>query len=342
MKPSLHFGQRVLAAVAVLAATAALPAQAQTTLTASTWVAPTHAITQTLVAWGREVEHATAGRVKLQFLPKAVASPAGTLDAVRHGVADVSFAIHGYTPGRFALTKLAELPLQGTSAEAMSVAYQRVHERHLAKAGEHDGVKVLAVFTHGPGMIFNSKRPVVATADLRGLKFRVGGGMSHDIGNALGADVTLKPATEAQELIRAGIMDGAFFPAEAVRSFGLEKLVKHATDVPGGLYNTSFVMLMNQGRWQALPKEDQAAIDRVSGEKLARALGRAVDARDREGRASMQANGIRIDRASPALAAQIRDSAASFERRWLADAQARGIAQPQRVLEEFRAALKGP
>jgi TRAP-type transport system periplasmic protein len=332
----------VMTAGATMASLAALPAQAQTiTLTASTWAAASHPVTQTMVAWGQEVERVTAGRVKVRLLPKPVATPAGTYDAVRSGVADVSFSVHGYTPGRFVLTKLAELPLMGASAETTSVAYQRVHDRHLARAGEHEGVKVLALFTHGPGMVFSSQRPVLEPADLRGLKFRVGGGMSHDIGMALGAHVTLKPATEAQELIRAGVMDGAFFPAEAITTFGLQTLVKHVTEVPGGLYNTSFVMLMNLERWQALPNADRAAIDSVSGEKLARALGRAVDARDREGRASMQAHGIQLHRASPALTLQIRQSATAFEQQWIAQAQARGITQPQRVLEEFRLALKG-
>jgi hypothetical protein len=53
---------------------------------------------------------------------------------------------------------------------------------------------VITVFTHGPGIIFNTKKPVTSLADLQGLKFRVGGGMVNDIGKALGVNMTLKPA----------------------------------------------------------------------------------------------------------------------------------------------------
>ena len=42
------------------------------------------------------------------------------------GLADVAVSIHGYTPGRFVLTSIAEFPFLGDSAEANSVAYQRV------------------------------------------------------------------------------------------------------------------------------------------------------------------------------------------------------------------------
>ena len=74
----------------------------------------------------------------------------------------------------------------------MSLAYQRIHEKYLENAGEHKGVKVLSVFTHGPGHIYNTKRPIKSIADLQGLKVRVGGGVVWGIAAApihrVGAD----------------------------------------------------------------------------------------------------------------------------------------------------------
>ena len=132
-------------------------AQNQVTLTASNWLAPTHTLSMTQAKWCDEVTKATSNRVKCNILPKAVAAPPGTFDAVRDGLADLAYTVHGYTPGRFVMTQMAELAFLGDNAEATSVAYQRVYERHMAASNEHKGVKVIAVFTHGPGNIFNTK-----------------------------------------------------------------------------------------------------------------------------------------------------------------------------------------
>ena len=60
-------------AIATFALLTGVSAYAQTTLTVSSWVPPTHAIVaDMIVPWGQEIESATAGRVKLRLLAKAV------------------------------------------------------------------------------------------------------------------------------------------------------------------------------------------------------------------------------------------------------------------------------
>ncbi len=142
--------------------------------------------------------------MKCNLLPKAVVGPPQTFDAVRDGLADISFIVPGYTPGRFVLTDAIEFPFLGETSEATSVAYQRVHDRMLAKFDEHKGVKVLAVFTHGPGQIFNTKRAIASLKDLEGMKIRVGGGMVNDVAKVLGTVPMLKPAPESYELLSQG------------------------------------------------------------------------------------------------------------------------------------------
>ena len=203
---------------------AGVSASAQVTLTTSTWVPLDHAITSSQTEWCNDVAKATSSRVKCNLLAKPVAPPGKTFDAIRDGLADVSFDVHGYSPGRFKFTEMVELPFMGDSAEATSMAYEKIYEKYLAKFNEHKGLKVLAVFTHGPGMILNIKHPVTKMADFEGLKIRVGGGMVNEIGKVMGVNVTLKPAPQSYELLSSGVMDGVFFPAESVASFKLEKL----------------------------------------------------------------------------------------------------------------------
>src|SRR5262245_9839387 len=134
------------------------PAAAQTTLALSTWVPPTHALSMTQVEWCEMLAQKVLGKIKCNALPRAVAAPPGTFDAVRNGLADISFAVHGYTPSRFVTPQLAEFPFLGNSSETVSVAFQRMYAKYPAIAEEHKGVKVLAVFTHGPGIRSEERR----------------------------------------------------------------------------------------------------------------------------------------------------------------------------------------
>lgn len=326
-----------LAAAALLAFAGS--ASAQITLTLSSWVPPTHLLTRAQSDWCNEVGKATSGRIKCNLLPKPVAPAPATFDAVRDGLADLSFAVHGYTPGRFTMTKVAEMPFLGDSAVATSVAYHRIHEKHLARFDEHKGVKVLALFTHGPGVIFNAKKPVTSLADLQGLKFRVGGGVVNEIGKALGVNMTLKPAPESYELLSSGVVDGTWFPDESIVSFKLDKVIKHRTAVPGGLYNTSFVLIMNQATWDKIPKADQEIISKLAGENAARFIGKYWDETDSKSRDVQKAAGVQSITASAAFVAEFKAKTAAIDDAWAKEAEAKGLKNAAAVLQELRAEI---
>ena len=325
---------------AVLAAASALglpAAQAQIVLTASSWLAPAHTLSETQKDWCAQLEQRSAGKAKCNILPRAVTAPPGTFDAVRNGLADLSYTVHGYTPGRFVTTQMAEFPFLGNSSEAVSVAFQRAYAKNPAFADEHKGVKVLAVFTHGPGIVFNTKRPIVKVDDLSGMKFRVGGGMVNEISKTLGMNVTLKPAPESYELLSTGVMDGTLFPAESVESFKIDKVVRYATTFPGGLYNTSFVFIMNQAKYDALPADVKTVVDELSGEAAARQFGRGWDKVDRRGMAFMQAAGVQFSKADAGFVKAIKERTAPLEGNWVKAAEAKGLKDAAKVLGEFRA-----
>ena len=316
-----------------------VPAAAQTVLTLSSWVPPSHTLTETQKEWCAMLEQKAAGKVKCQVLPRAVSAAPGTFDAVRNGLADLSFTVHGYTPGRFVTTQMVEFPFMGNSAEATSVAFQRIYARNPAIADEHKGVKVLAVFTHGPGIVLNTKKPVTQVDDLAGMKWRIGGGMVNEISRALGMNVTLKPAPESYELLSTGVMDGTLFPAESVESFKIDKVIKYATTFPGGLYNTSFVFMMNPAKFDALPPEVKKIVDEMSGEFAARMMGRGWDKVDRRGLAFMQASGVAFTKADPAFVAAVKAKTGSLEETWAKAAEAKGLKDAKKALADYRAEI---
>src|SRR3954454_9327901 len=137
------------------------PACAPIIFTMSSWVPPTHHLTNVVLqGFADEVEQASGRRLQFRMLPKHPVPAPATFDAVREGAVDLSFVSASYTPNRHVLPLIADLPGAGATAEITSVAYSRLHWKRLHEAGEYQGVHLLGVFTHGPGQMFNTKRPV--------------------------------------------------------------------------------------------------------------------------------------------------------------------------------------
>ena len=327
--------------VALIAAGVAVaqPALAQTTLTMSSWVSPQHHLTaNVLQGWATEVEKATNGRVKFTMLPKHPSAPPGTFDAVRDGLVDLSFVTASYTPARHILPLMPELPGSGETALINSVAYSRIHWKYFQKVGEYKGVKLLGVFTHGPGQMF-TKKPVSGIGDIQGLKIRTGGGIAESVAKALGTSAFVKPAPESYELLSSGVADGVFFPLESIISFKLDTVLEQATLFPGGMYSSAFGFFMNEDKWNKLPKQDQEAIEKLSGEHIARLAGASWDEADKKGMEALKKSGVKIVDANPAFVAEVKKRSAPIIEDWIAKANGKGL-DGAKVLAEFREELK--
>jgi TRAP-type C4-dicarboxylate transport system substrate-binding protein len=328
------------AAALALATVASSAAWSQVTITMSSWVPPTHTLTETQKEWCALIEQKVPGKVKCQQLPRAVSAAPGTFDAVRNGLVDLSFTVHGYTPGRFVTTQFVEVPFLGDSSEVTSVAFQRVYAeepRHRRRTQGREGAgRVHARPGHrlqhqeAGGEDGRPDRHEVARGRRHGQRDRQG----------LGMNVTLKPAPESYELLSTGVMDGTLFPAESVEGFKIDKVIKYATLFPGGLYNTSFVFMMNQAKYDSLPPDVKKVVDEISGEFAARMIGRGWDKVDRRGMAFMQANGVQFTKADATFVKAVQDKTAPLEDKWAAEAEKKGLKNAKKVLADFRAEIK--
>jgi TRAP-type C4-dicarboxylate transport system substrate-binding protein len=332
---------RLLSAAAVLCAGLVGTASAQTVnLSFSAWVPPSHMLVRdAMIPWMEEVDKVTQGRVKIKLLPKPAANAINHFDAVHDGLADVAFISHSYTPARFPMTRIGVLPFAGDNAEVASVALWRIYDRHFAKLNEHKGVKLITIYTHGPGVFWNAKRPIRTVEDFAGLKIRVGGGIAADVANALGVNAVFKPAPESYEMLSTGVVDGVMFPGESIVSFKLDKLVKYATAFPGGLYSDSHAVIMNEAAWKKISKADQDAISKISGEAFARATGKAWDKNAAGGFDAFKAGGGQIVPADATLVKGVADKTARFEQEWVKAATDKGL-NGAAILAEYREELK--
>lgn len=316
--------KRVAMAAAVsLSATTAFAAD--TVLTISSWAPPTHGVNAMLFPdLAKMIEEATDGRISAE-LKYGLGSPPAQFDLVLDGAADITWIFHGYNPGRFVATKMIELPGYEGSAEAASVAYWRAHEKYLTEANEHEGVKILALMTHGPGHL-HSETDVTSLDQISGMKLRIGGGVSGDVGTALGATGIRVPAPKVYETLASKAADGVMMPMESRAGFKLYEVAPHTFSVPGGFYRGSFAIIMNQDTYDRMSDEDKAAIDSIAGEKLSRIAGQVWDKIDEVGKATIAANeGNSLNEASDADVAKWQDITGPIIESVLAEVSGIGI-----------------
>ncbi|MCS4503978.1 Outer membrane transporter protein TsaT [wastewater metagenome] len=315
---------RLIAAALMLAA--AVPAAAgNVTLRFSNWLPPEHyVVTEMIRPWAEDVAEATDGRVTVEIM-QAMAKPEAHFDLVRDGVADLAFGVHGYTPARFKLTGMAELPLLADDAEANSVAYWRTYQRYFRPANEHEGVKLLSLWTNTPAQIFLRGGDVAGVGDLSGRKVRVLGATTGEVAQRLGMTPISAPASQSYELLSRGVIDGTFFQSDSIVSFRLQDYVDTAVTVPGGFAHSSQYLVMNRDKWNAISKADREAIEALSGEAMARRFARVWDRKAREARETLRGAGVRFVRLDGDARDRLAERLAPVRADWVETAAERGV-----------------
>lgn len=304
------------------------------------WVPATHHFqTRIMGVWAERVATATKGRVKVEFTAASLGAPSRQFDLSLTGVADLTAGNQAYTPERFVVSRIAELPFLGDNAEALSVAQWRVQEKYLYKANEYRGTKLLAVFNNGPSEIFTTKKPINTVADLKGLKLRTSLGTGTEISTALDIVQVSGPITDAYEMLSRGIADGTTLAPDSIRSFQLDKSLQYQTRVPGGLYNSAFFLVMNEAKWKSLPPDIQQQIMSVSGETMARESGRVWDDQDRMANEQFAHSGMKTMTLSDSALKELKTRLAGIEETWIKQAEAKGV-DGRAALEMFRREVK--
>lgn len=315
-----------LLAGAAFALSGAAASAADYTLTISGWAPPTHGMNAKMwPEFKKMVEEATGGQVTAE-IKLGLAPPPAMMDLVMDGSVDVSIIFHGYQAGRFVATKMIELPGYEGSAEAASVAYWRTHEKYLAAADEHRGVKLIGLTTHGPAQL-HSHSEVTSIDQINGMKVRIPGGVGGDVGSALGATGIKVPAPKVYETLASKSADGVVMPMETRKGFKLTEVAQNVYFMPGGLYRGSFALIMNEDTFADLPADVQAALEeKVFGETLSRMAGAMWQEVDQIGlEATKAAAGNKINEATAEDQATFAAIGAEVRENVIAEVNAAGV-----------------
>jgi len=317
---------RVAAVSALALSASAMTAQAEEYVLSS-WLPPTHPIVTGVVQpWADQVAEVTEGRVTVRILPRPLGPPPAHFDMASNGIADITYGLHSFTTDdRFLRSRIGQFSFLGDDAVSTSVAYWNVYGSDLDAAAEHEGTHLLGLWVHGPGMFHNNQHRIEEPADFAGLKIRVPGGYIAELVEELGVITQFMGPGDVFEKLSTGVIDGVTFPAEALKAFNLSQHIKYSMTVPGGLYNTSWFMVMNEDRWTDLSDEDRAAIEAISGAALAETAGTVWNAADAGGIEDGAANDVEFHEASEAVLARVQEIATAKEAEWAEAVAAQGF-----------------
>lgn len=290
MKKALIILSVTFVSLFVLVTYAANYSQAATTLNYSIFFPPTHGQAKAGQAWAKEVEKRTGGKVKINVLAGGMLTPAEqTFDGVKKGIADIGMSCFAYTGGRFPLMEALDLPLGYPNGR---VATRVANDFYLKmKPKELEGVKVLYLHAHGPGLLHTVK-PVRTLENIRGMKIR-STGLSKKVVSALGAVPVSMPQGETYEALQKGVAEGTFTPIETLKGWKQGEVIKSTTDCRNIGYTTTMFVVMNLKKWNSLPADVQRAFEEVSSEWID-VHGKAWDDLDNEGRKFTRSLGNQI------------------------------------------------
>ena len=279
-----------------------------------------------IAPWAERIEAESDGRIEVELYPSMQlgGAPPTLYDQARDGVVDVVWTVLGYTPGRFPKAEVFELPFIGKSGEATSRAF---HDWAMENAAEEfDGVHVLALHTHGPGLI-HANKAVETPADLAGMKVRGPSRVITNMLEVLGATPVGMPVPQVPESLSKGVIDGAVIPWEVTGALKTSELVDNHTEFSGenGLYTVGFAFVMNEDTYEGLPDDLRAVIDANSGVELAAMFGRAMDEGDVGGRKIAEDRGNTIIVVDEAGTEAWREAAQPVIDDWIAEATAAGL-----------------
>ena len=279
-----------------------------------------------LDVWADRIQEESGGRIEIQRFPSMQlgGKPPELIDQAIDGVADIIWTVSGYTPGQFPRTEVFELPFTMTNAEAVSRAYWTLAEETMMDQDFKD-VKVLGLWVHGPGII-HSKKPIVSVADLNGVKLRAPTRTTNLLFSELGATPVGMPVPAVPEALSKGVIDATVIPWEVTGALKTSELVGNHTEFGDDvLYTTTFIFAMNKDRWDALPDDLKAIIDKNSGLEFSAFAGRQMQADDAGPRQAAVDRGNNIITLTPEQVAEWKDASASVIDAWVAEMDGKGL-----------------
>ncbi|HWM46592.1 MAG TPA: TRAP transporter substrate-binding protein [Xanthobacteraceae bacterium] len=331
--------RRVLFAVAALtlAASAAHAEDKKINLKLSYWVPPSHLLTPGYKEWAEALTKASNGSITVTLYPSSqLGSGADHYDMVKRGIADFGLINPGYTPGRFPVIGVSDLPFLSTDSLKAAPALTRWYKKYAAKEmPEH---YVCHVFTHEPGT-FHSKKEIKVPADVKGLNVRTANQTIAQYVTSMGGNSIQVPIMEAYETLKRGLADAITVPWGGLThpAFKFGTVTEYTLDAP--LYVSTFTHGISRALYDSMSESQKKAVDSVCTPEWAAKIYRHWYADDSGRERAIRKTDRKITKIGPQEVALWRKAAEPVVATWKESVKKAGY-NPDEVLDEFKSGLK--
>lgn len=207
-----------------------------------------------------KIKAATGGATTIRVYPggELGKGPVKQYDRVIDGVADIVYALPGYTASQFKQTLLLELP--GVSKPGVNKT-DLIWKNIGMLDGEYKRTKLLGLWTAKESSLLMANKKITKLSDLAGLKIRVPSKNTGRVVEAWGATAVSMPITQVYTSMDTGVVDGTLVDTSVLSSFKLGEVTKYVTTGMNGTHSM-FALLMNRDSWKGL---DKATQDKLAG-----------------------------------------------------------------------------
>lgn len=324
-------------ALALLAMTQT--AVAETTIVYNIFTPPTHFMWPVMKDWAAQVEEKSEGRMKVEFTAKSVAPPPKIIDAVRKGAADAGFMANIFAQKFAPGTGVSMVPWvhRGDSA-ATGVALWQVYQKHFMDKDKWKGVELLGLFHFAGATVCSvDGKPLDSIADIKEKKVWALPGTIAALMKEVGIAVVSGPATKIQEMVSRNVVDAYMgITYDAIDKFGAGPYTKYCIEFDTAPTTTNFSHFISKKVWDTLGAEDQQILRDLSGEHLARMVGKAINAATDKSKKKLEEGGMEVRAASAELVSGMEETSEAVIAKWMKSVEEYGV-DSMAAIEEVRA-----
>lgn len=241
----------------------------------------------------KEVEKRTNGRYKIKtFYSGALGAEREAVEAVQLGTQELTWTSTGPIPNFVPETKIFDIPFLFRDYSHARAVLDGPIGQDMLKKFDSKGIKALAWGENGFRHMTNNKRPIVAPADMKGLKMRTMENPVHvQAYKGFGIIPTPMAFTEVFTALQQGTVDGQENPLSVIVANKFDQVQKHLT-LTGHVYSPG-VFLMNKEAFDKLSAADkQAFLD--AAKVAAKANRNRVDADEKIAVSDLRAKGMQV------------------------------------------------
>jgi len=237
--------------------------------------------TEVLGPWAEAVSADSGGTLKVQtFFGGTLGNFGNTYDRVADQVVDIGFILTAFAAGKFKLADVGALPFEVQSSSEAAAGLWGMFEKGVS-AKEFDVAKPLGLWAF-PNSAIHSREPIRTLDDFRGKKLIATNAIAAKIVPALGATpISFRP-DESYTALQRGATDGVLMPFIGMETFKIQEVTKYHLDAALG--GDPAAIIINRKRYDALPPEAKAAIDKHSYLLMSRKLGQVTQTAWQRGR----------------------------------------------------------